>query len=242
MTLLNRYIGGEHKAVWAELLAGVDKDRQPIADADAEAVASETMRRVRANIETIAARLSATGYEFGVYPDGEPIPFSVATLGDTDAADDKTRAFTQLVGALPLSLRAFYRHVGGVCLAGRYGDGETWQGADALWVEPLDTDYIAEQFADWENNVAEYGAEEMGAFMFEFAPDDLHKDNISGGAPYGIELPQGAADAFVANEWHGTTFVDYLRICFRWGGFPGFAREGSMPPQIAVLRESLLPI
>jgi hypothetical protein len=56
------------------------------------------------------------------------------------------------------------------------------------------------------------------------APDEYHKDNVSGGAPDEIHLPNSAMDAELENEWHETSFVEYLRVCFKWGGFPGFER------------------
>jgi len=54
------------------------------------------------------------------------------------------------------------------------------------------------------------------------APDDLHKENVSGGDPYLIALPDGRADAIVLNARHNLPFVDYLRLCCRLGGFPGY--------------------
>ena len=37
-------------------------------------------------------------------------------------------------------------------------------------------------------------------------------------------LPDLAADTHLLFEWHHTTFVTYLRLCCRWGGFPGLER------------------
>jgi hypothetical protein len=60
-SLLARYRAGEHVVVWAELGTGP----LPIkALAGAEAVARETMRRVRRNIELLIERLLAEGYPF----------------------------------------------------------------------------------------------------------------------------------------------------------------------------------
>jgi len=58
----------------------------------------------------------------------------------------------------------------------------------------------------------------------------------------------------VAEEWPDTTLVNYLRECFRWGGFPGFdlahpknPNRGEdtfpMPPEhFRLLTTDLLPI
>ncbi|MFK8004314.1 MAG: hypothetical protein AB8H86_32410 [Polyangiales bacterium] len=60
--------------------------------------------------------------------------------------------------------------------------------------------------------------------MSRVAPDALHKANISGGAPYGIELPFAGVDAVFGNSEYSLPLVEYLRECVRWGGFPRLAR------------------
>ena len=65
--------------------------------------------------------------------------------------------------------------------------------------------------------------------MIEFAPDALHKANISGGGPYAIEVPNPVADGQVEDAPHDVTFVEYLRdAILGWGGFPGW--EGAQDP------------
>lgn len=62
---LERYLRGECEAVWDELVAlGAGVREEPL-HSDALAVARETMRRARANIETLIPRLRELGYEFG---------------------------------------------------------------------------------------------------------------------------------------------------------------------------------
>jgi hypothetical protein len=60
-SLYARYVAGEHTAVWTALGTA---PTLPIARAEAEAIAAETMRRVRHNVEALVARLSAAGYPF----------------------------------------------------------------------------------------------------------------------------------------------------------------------------------
>jgi hypothetical protein len=77
----------------------------------------------------------------------------------------------------------------------------------------------------------------------EIAPDEWLKYAVSGGGPYTIRLPDAAIDAPLEYEWHKTTFVNYLRICFRWGGFPGLESRIHRPDrELAYLTEGLLPI
>jgi hypothetical protein len=81
---------------------------------------------------------------------------------------------------------------------------------------------------------------EDGEGLVVIAPDDLQKSNTSGGEPYGIAIPDSCADARLLNERHELYFVAYLRLVFRWGGFPGY--EGvdvDIPAEIATLRDAL---
>ena len=65
-TFLERYMSGEHVEVWADLVTMGDRVRQEPVLGDAQAVADETMRRARQNIETLIPRLAEAGYRFGV--------------------------------------------------------------------------------------------------------------------------------------------------------------------------------
>jgi hypothetical protein len=78
-------------------------------------------------------------------------------------------------------------------------------------------------FEKWEDQRSGIDPELADPFQLELAPDAYHKANISGGAAYAIELPFHGADPIFANfrnENHSLPFVDYLRLCFRYGGFP----------------------
>lgn len=70
--------------------------------------------------------------------------------------------------------------------------------------------------------------------MLPLAPDRLHKDNVSGGPPYGIIVPDGCADGMFAAE-ATMPFVSYLNWVFSSGGFP----RRSASPAPGALRETL---
>ena len=73
------------------------------------------------------------------------------------------------------------------------------------------------------------------------APDDLHKSNTSGGEPYEIAIPDSAPMKLL-NERHDLYFVAYLRMVFRFGGFPGYQGiDVAVPAELATLRADLLP-
>jgi hypothetical protein len=67
-TFYDRYRAGEHQQVWSELVSLGEAVRQEPVCSDAVAVARETMRRARTNIETLINRLHALGYRFATEP------------------------------------------------------------------------------------------------------------------------------------------------------------------------------
>ncbi len=74
-------------------------------------------------------------------------------------------------------------------------------------------EYFEETFTAWREWSAQNA--DAGSFVLPLAPDWLHKANISGGAPYGIILPDACVDGLFAAD---TTmpFVSYLNWVFRW--------------------------
>ena len=329
-TFLERYQAGERVPVWDELMALGEGVRAEPYLADAEAVAAETMRRARHNVELLIRRLADMGYRFrdavssaedrlaridvlgqlssqmetfAAQRSGQVnthtlkmlesvralktkmaplLEKSVAEAARQAAADRKppledpqvfnppdkktARNLTKLEkiagGPLPLSLRAWYEQVGGVSLIGSHevlnavsfsnrgilsrfaslqsgGVPEPPVGADFA-PDPL-VIYPVEELLDQASNREDddaCGDEELELVL---SPDDLHKANISGDAYY-IALPDARAD-FQFDDWHKTTFVNYLRITFAWGGFPGWERYNNPPrKELAELSESLLPL
>jgi hypothetical protein len=95
---------------------------------------------------------------------------------------------------------------------------------------------VTHVFEEWEDQQSGIDPELVDPFSLVLSPDHLHKANISGGGPYGIELPFLGVDPIFANEAHGLPFVDYLRLCFRWAGFPRLERYTDRPD----VREFLL--
>jgi hypothetical protein len=75
------------------------------------------------------------------------------------------------------------------------------------------------------------------------APDSIQKTNQSGGRPYTIRFPDLAVDAPLKGDEGYGTFIEYLRACFSWGGFPGL-RTSAKPPreELAYLTQGLSPL
>jgi hypothetical protein len=240
-TFVERYIGGEYRLVWAELLSFGAKVRQEPLLSQAQEVARETMSRVAQNVVLLVPRLEVLGYTFA-QPDYAFVP---------PEADVKQRLDTleRLTGPLPIALRAWCEMVGSVNFTGKHldwADEDDFETArDPLVVEPLVGVFDEYVYWQWACSEGMYEGEEASKFPLPISPDEFVKAEISTGSSYEILVPNAAVDAPLRNEWHETTFLNYLRIAFRWGGFPGFERypEELRPVEaIAYLTEGLLPI
>ncbi|MEA2528317.1 MAG: hypothetical protein QOF73_5544 [Thermomicrobiales bacterium] len=234
MTWLERYIAGEHEAVWAEMVL---RGPQIVDDAgslrDAEAVAKETMLRIRHNLELLEGRLRQHGFRFAADDDRDwphpalnrPNPDAPSLLGEIEAA---------VGGRFPLSIRAFIEHVGWVDFN---GDLPGWSPrlSDGLQIH-TDLTGLADLLVDMIEH-GYYDDPGVGATQahLELSADHLHKANISGGPPYGLAVPDASADGrWLFDDLHPDhTFVEYLRVTIRDGGLPGWRRTaGEGPPPI----------
>jgi len=160
-----------------------------------------------------------------------------ASAHATPPADshDQIVSFERKHGGLPLSLRAFYEVVGEVDLIGTHPTLAPAGGPVAP--DPLVVYALDEGLIEYDEEEDE---EEGSPSTITIAPDDLHKANISGGDPYEMAIPDLRADGELLNERHQLFFVDYLRLCFKFGGFPGYDGAADVPHEIAALKAGLL--
>jgi hypothetical protein len=210
---LDRYSAGEYEAVWAEMLQLGEALVSAPAYEHARAVAEETMRRARANVELLIERLRAAGYEFQ-YPEAVHVRPTDAEIARLDTLESE-------LGPLPLSLRTFYELVGTVDLT------QSWDQLVQWWEERRQSASELEILGEFDPLVVEPltldGNE--GAYRpnwFFIAPDECHKANYSGGENYHVALPDSAAD-FPIQGMSGIDelFVPYLRATLANGGFRG---------------------
>jgi hypothetical protein len=237
---MDRYQNGDRVDVWTEMTSlGTELRSEDMPEAFV--VVRETMRRVRQNVERLVELLPAIGYVFDETID-EPVFEPPAPTIELQLDGLEAR-----VGRLPMALRGWYEEVGRVNLAGRHPRWE-YEYHDPLVVD-APVDFVLTEYDAWEEV---RGTEwDEGPFTVDLAPDYLHKANYSGGPPYALEVPNIGVDGLLLWEPHQTTFVNYLRIAFRWGGCPGWSRgEGDgwarptepVPRALADVANELLPI
>jgi hypothetical protein len=249
-TYLERYLSGEYEVVWTELVGLGERVRDEPLFSDAWAVACETMRRVRHNVEALIPRLSALGYRFGdgLFPDD---PIDVEALPGPphlplawDAAE-RIAALEELVGPLPLSVRAFYHIVGSVNLVGWHPEWPNAYSPDPLYIYPLHVQF--DMWGDWLGRKAvapEHAEGVANPVMLTMAPDFDVKYGVEGDV-YEMQVPNRGIDGLLLGERHATSFVNYLRICCRWAGLPGLDRLSDASPwasKLSALARELQPI
>jgi hypothetical protein len=219
----DRYLAGEYRKVWAELVALGPSVREDPYAADALAVAYETASRVTANIRTVTERLHALGYKF---VERKPhVPPGPKTAAAVARLEKKT-------GGLPLSLRAFYEVVGEANWMGQHPSIAPPRHHHSP--DPLVVYAASDALKEW---IAE---EQGGEPELIIAPDALHKSGDSGGGAYTVETPELRADGRFLADDDDLLFVDYLRRVFQSGGFPGYETVDERPLELAALSEGLI--
>lgn len=229
MTFYNRYINGETEGVYQDIYALGQDAFLPANLQDIEKVLTETFQRTAYNFDIIYKELKAVDYLFKTNPENnfekplhEPLPDTYLLL---EQLDKMVKPF----GFIPLSLKFFYKIVGGVNFVWDYENSENfmWKMADPIQIASLDA--VVETVTDenWREDVQQYlDDESFGSAFLDLSADDLHKDNVSGGLPYAMQITsEPSIDGNFMNEPNHTTFINYLRICFEYCGFPGITRH-----------------
>jgi hypothetical protein len=190
------------------------------------------------NVERLIDLLPRHGLQFQ-FPVTGPPGESVWTPPSSETPAQLARLEAELGGTLPISLAAWSTVVGSVCLM-RVDD----TGPDVAYPDPLvvlPPEAVLEELAEWRQD--RLLRDMKPRFAAPMAPDDHHKEDVSGGPSYEIELPDPYADARVRNLEPSMMFVRYLRHAFEWAGLPGCAKVYGEPhPMIATIAAELLPL
>ena len=215
-TLLQRYEEGGCVGVWRGIHNGIVTD-----PGEAMQVARATMRRVRRNAEVLAGRLAALGWH--------PLFGTMVSPRTPQPLEGQAEAEAMTGAPLPLAMVAFWEEVGGIDFIWDYDRPEPCPDLfaglsifdlDPLCIDPARLTYHVEM---WQGAIDQGWDPKGSGYTLELAPDDYHKDNISGGDPYGLLLPDRSIDPTFVWGRVSLPLTTYLRLAFRWGGFPGLA-------------------
>ncbi|WP_433132723.1 hypothetical protein ACQPWW_13930 [Micromonospora sp. CA-240977] len=234
---VDRYVAGREDWVWHELRQLGSRVREPAFAPEAQAVCDEMARRARSNIETLVARLREQGYRFHRNDDNQTPTEPHTPPGP--GAEEHLHWLEQRLGPVPMVLSSWIRIVGDVWLVGTHPQWPNSAAADPLVLELAgsrypDSDirgYFADEFEAWQED-------QDTPFLLPVAPDQCHKDNVSGGGAYGVVLPDASADAHFVGE-AGMPLVSYLNWAFRHGGFPAITGDEAQWQVIHQLNEDL---
>jgi hypothetical protein len=254
--LLDRYMHGEHEAVWNDLIRlGPAARQKPYID-PAEAVCREMVRRSRLNLISLIGRLYELEFEFWSLKPPKLIRITqeearepwkqpaVWELPNRDAAAKLARLEKEGI-VIPLAARIWAEEIGQVSFIGSHPrlcpfytgsppDKPVY--ADPLMVSPI-LPLLSRSRDELEGNTEPVLISYDDVLKAEIAMDP-GSDN-----EYSIEYPNAVADAKMDGLWYDATFVGYLRKNFEWGGFPGWARYSERPEkELTFLCEGLIPI
>lgn len=224
MNFHDRYINGEDgRIIYNEIYNLGQQAFTANYFVDIHNVLTETFNRVAYNLDIILIELKNINYAFKTE---FKYNFEIPILKPLPNADE---LFLQLengvkdLGQIPYSLKLFYKIVGSCNFGWDYNKRPeiVWECADPIQICSLE-DLLPEVLCgDWKEYMNELIEDDESQFpCLELSADYLHKDNISGGLPYAIQLTKEACiDSLLMNEPNNTTFINYLRICMENCGF-----------------------
>lgn len=197
-------------------------------------IASESLLKCAEAISILLVNLKQIGYEWAYV---EKLPGEVV--------DRNISAIKKVTSSpIPPILIMFWKQIGSVTLVDleHYRHLDFWKEqqitgslgfCDGLFLYPCDDEwasFVGDDYQDWQ----EYKEPEEISYLLTLSPDGYHKDNISGGAPYGVYAEPSWKPTWQNYSWpgykhpisaptHPPDFLSYLRTAIlECAGFPGF--------------------
>lgn len=213
--------------------------------------------RRRRTIEDLGLRdsLEAAGRDVSWVDAGDVEETVMGWTGPTEGALAELERAERTVGPLPMSFRAFVQQVDHVDLSGSFpswdpsayafDDGSEWPD-HGLHSDPLNfngIEMVLENFKPSPQLLDPTAEKHERSYPMPIAANHVLSANRPGDFHY-IHLPDACADPMLEGVYNrpGIRLVEYLRVAFEWGGFPGFEFSEGPPAEIDVLRRGLLPI
>jgi hypothetical protein len=201
-------------------------------------------------IDVLSSNLAALGYP----------QFSGRVPASQGLARRIRKIESRLGGSMPPALKVFWQIVGGVSLLDltHYAHVAFWQGrglggqqicCDGLYIDGCDDDWFDCMIDELdERRKPGVEGEPEKPFELPLAPDGLHKDNLSGGAPFSVASSDDWLAPLHNFRWTGVKrphsapanrcdLVSYLRTAIlECAGFPGLFGQDPFEP----IRQQLL--
>lgn len=211
--------------------------------------AMEALKRCSDAVAILSTNLNEIGYRW----------VSIDSVAE-DRLNRNITLIEEAIGSfIPDILVLFWKQVGGVAFVDleNYQHVRFWKDhklsgpagyCDGLFVQACSEAYsrhVCEDFIDWQDYRTPDAPE---GYLLSLSPDGYHKDNISGGAPYGLIPGEPWKPVWQYFEWSGyqrpisagvgpPDFLSYLRTAIlECAGFPAFLGL----PDFHGLRERLL--
>jgi len=169
--------------------------------------------RIALALPVLVERLKRHGYEFAR---------SEAMLpGPEPTVVESIRRIESEIGEVPYAVAQFWKKIGSVDLCGSHPD---WCGCE--YPDPLVIEPASQAIAELEEFLDDRDGRMRDDFPYviPIAPDDYHKEDVSGGMWYNVDCPATADDPLINDERHALPFLDYLELALKLGGFLGLDR------------------
>lgn len=238
LNLYKRYIEGQESQVWSEIHELNTEQKLGSNWNDATLVLEETIKRIQFNIDVLSFNLLNS--ELKEHYSSHQFKTTKLDIVLLDKLKNKIKNY----GYMPLSLVYLYKKINQInfLMAPLNGQTRPFLYSDPLFIDSLENILTNIEDGSWAENMEENENDGLDTYI-EISPDYYHKDNISGGEPYGVQLTKSQQiDSKIINTPYGMMyFVDYLRMSFDYAGFPYIHRHNAnITVQIEELKKNLI--
>lgn len=252
----SKYLNGNKQKVWQELMSLDLKDVKKNSD-NLDLIFQYIVNALVQNIRIIDYFLQDSNYVFTETNQGgvgitqrntkESPTYDLGVSGE-GLIDDLNSEISSY-GILPEIFLQVYKSINYINLEGYFPE---WRGKgylksipviDPLVLMPLEMILLLFEINDKSTLI------ESDQYYLGFSPTPYTKENTSDDGLLGIFLyEREVLDGKLANYGKNLTFLEYLRNCFRWGGFPGLAFVNDIPKDdpnmtlISKISREMIPI
>lgn len=241
-----RYEEGDCINVWKEITNGQHLVKFEDYKEEINNVINQTIKSTKLNIEILYDRLLKLKYPFK-----EEYPLNFLNPNRIKSTDKLIQGLNKIDYSLPLLVGKFYEEIGGIDFRRDFEENfedENLQENvfDKYYTDPFQIyslDYLSdEEYVNW--MIEDYTNKWHDTPRVHICPDFYFKENVSGGGSYIIKIENdkmvNPSLDLCELELDNFTFIDYLRINFKNGGFMGLEFEEDLNNYAIKFREELI--